>query len=97
MANPIHLQFGREEAQSRVSYLDAWGDYLYSFKFSTGVFTGYSNEVGVLFHTAANVASGISCAGCVVDMNQMLLAGFQNVQRTGLLWFASSPCTEQNC
>ncbi|KAF5827675.1 hypothetical protein DUNSADRAFT_262 [Dunaliella salina] len=37
--------FGRDGAQDRLDSLDAWADYLYSFYFSIGVFTGFSNEV----------------------------------------------------
>jgi len=29
----------------RLSNLEGWADYLYSFYFSMGVFTGFSNEV----------------------------------------------------
>ncbi|KAF5826900.1 hypothetical protein DUNSADRAFT_1806 [Dunaliella salina] len=37
--------FGRDEALARLAAEDAWADYLYSFYFSLGVFTGFSNEV----------------------------------------------------
>jgi len=39
------MQIGRDDAVERLNSLEGWADYLYSFYFSIGVFTGFSNEV----------------------------------------------------